>query len=523
MIPPRLVLAAAVFAMVTHAASLCVPFFWDDTQLVQENARLQRDWTTALTAPIFDAPATALNYYRPLPMTVFAATGSLFGWDSALPFQAVKLPFIGLLAAGIFAVFAAFFSPPGAFLLTCLFVLMPLNIEAAAWISGLPDVLAVAFGAWFVALLLPGLHRGRVPFAALGLLAAALLSKEGAAGLVPLALLLDAPAIRREGWRRLAVHAPLAAVFIAYVVLRSRIVPALPLLHWQFLIDVPRTYAAYAVKLVSITPLGMVLGMKTAAWDAQAVAGLLILAGLTAYAWFGRREPLRVAAAVFLAALLPYSNALFIAGESLIAERYMLWPVAALLLAAGTLFSRAPRKLSAAAALATAALYGILTCRQYAVWTDTFAHWEQITAVEPAKVVPRIQYADDLNRAGRLTEALAQLQAAEALMKAHSAAGRFYDTGTARSLFHGLAEVLLGLNRPDEALPHAREAFRIEPVPAVAALGVRIHLARKDAAAAYQAAQRAAARFPDDEELARLAAGLAAQRGAATPATSAVP
>lgn len=205
---PRLValLACATLAALLFAPILLAGFLYDDHELITRNPRIG-DWSLlgeAFTKPFWEVISplrTAAGFYRPLGAWLLAGCHHLFG-DRAGGFHLVSLLLHAACAAAVArlaialglslaasAVAGIFFAAHGA------------HVEAVAWISAGPDLLATLFA--LLGLTAVVRHRDR---AGGGWLLAAMLAKEAAIGawLLALAWVTLWPVVGDRRWRRLA-------------------------------------------------------------------------------------------------------------------------------------------------------------------------------------------------------------------------------------------------------------------------------------------------------------------------------
>lgn len=210
-------LAVAVLVLLTHAPILFPPgdfTTWDDLDTVADNPHLAiagRPASLSGLVALWESPRGHL--YIPLTYTAWwgislftdAATG--FKWASVAVHLVVALILLTVLRrTGA--------SPPIALAATALFAVHPLTVASIAWVSGLKDLLAAAFGLSAVALIVRSRGEGRAALLATLCFAAALLSKPSAIAVAPIALIYLALAQHPQPvrWRRAGV---LLAVWFA--------------------------------------------------------------------------------------------------------------------------------------------------------------------------------------------------------------------------------------------------------------------------------------------------------------------
>jgi Flp pilus assembly protein TadD len=346
--------AAAFVPLLVYWPTMGYGFLLDDFVLYRTSASLKdlgsipRGFVTDLGALRKGADTVISSYYRP----VFLALSTLYhrlagGEPSAWHAAAVVLAaLIGALACGFFLRLA--FSPPVALLASLVFSLHPAHVSSVAWASGLQELLAACF-------VLCALHallwRRRLqesgdalPLAlAAAAYALALLSKEVAIGLLPLAAVWalatakSDPAESRRWWRATAV---LAGMTLLYLAVRVAIFGGLALPFpgapgfRAALPSVPVALATYLRLLVwpagfsIFRPERPVYG-PFAAPVLLAVAVLLVL--LLAAAWLvRRRRELALPLSWAVVWLLPVLSLWALDPQWMVTDRYLFLPSLAL-------------------------------------------------------------------------------------------------------------------------------------------------------------------------------------------------
>lgn len=202
-------LLVAAVALLVYLPALGNGFTYDDVPLVLGDPRvlggLAGDPLGTLGAifarPYWSANAEALGLYRPLTTLSLALDGALVGADPLL-YHLVNVALHALVAAFVFLLLRDLFAIPAALAGALLFAVHPVHVEAVANIAGRAELLAAAAalaaavawsGAWHghSGDGVPSLSPRRLA-AAVGFYALALLSKESAAVLPALLLLVDA-------------------------------------------------------------------------------------------------------------------------------------------------------------------------------------------------------------------------------------------------------------------------------------------------------------------------------------------
>jgi protein O-mannosyl-transferase len=233
--------AAALVPLLVYWPTTGYGFLLDDFVLYRTSASLSdlgsipRGFVTDLGALRKGADTVISSYYRPVFLALSTlyhqlAGGEPFAWHAA----AVALAaLIGALACGFFLRLG--FSPPVALLASLVFSLHPSHVSSVAWASGLQELLAACFVLCALHALLWRRRDGgdAVPLAlAAGAYALALLSKEVAIGLLPfagvwaLSAAKSDPAESRRLWKAAGL---LAAVTVLYLAVRVAVLGGLAL------------------------------------------------------------------------------------------------------------------------------------------------------------------------------------------------------------------------------------------------------------------------------------------------------
>jgi len=502
-------IAGALLALLLHASSLGHGFVRDDAQLIAGNAVLQGSGSlwTLLTRDYLASTGYVSGMWRPLPLLSFWVEGRLSGWNPWL-FHGTSI----LLYAACVFVLARLLAqariPRVAALLAVLwFAAMPAHLEAVAWISGRTDLLCGFFA--LLALWLDRRDRDagrRWPgWGALAAFAAALLSKEAAAGW--LAVLAAAEGVRsREhpgGIRAAAVWlVPYAALTAAWLLahqaasgagvlpayvddqLRARRMAA----GWIML---PR-YLSFlwpGFPHASDVPVPLPVGPGDPMVLAVAMATIAAFVGGVVLAL--RRFPVSVPVAILLVPVLPPIVLALVRGFVSSGERLMFLPSAgaAWLLAAalGSLWRRGATARRVGGALAAGLILASAseTVRLQPSWASDERLFEAMTRRQPLDPAGWVGLGETLMQAGRATEAEAALdRAAELnprLPSVHAARAELHylggnwdlvlaDAGRALELDPRLsrprllrASTLVRLGRPGDAGPDLDWLLRERP------------------------------------------------------------
>lgn len=173
-------LVPALAAALLYAPMMGAGFLYDDLELIARNPRLL-EWSflaDAFRAPMWELISPDRDvaaFYRPLGLWLLALPAHLFGPDPAA-YHAIAV----LLHAAVSAAVARLalrlgLQPLTALAVGLLFAVHGAHVEAVAWVSSMPDLLA----ALFAVLGLSSLVGGRL-VAAAALLTAGMLTKESA-------------------------------------------------------------------------------------------------------------------------------------------------------------------------------------------------------------------------------------------------------------------------------------------------------------------------------------------------------
>jgi protein O-mannosyl-transferase len=421
-------LLVGVVAALVYARTLGAGFVWDDHVIVEANRAI----TSLANVPAaFGAHAFAgaraffggdrsIEYYRPLWVAWLALQYAVAGLQPAgyhagsillhaLASVAVLLLARTLLADATAALFAAL-----------LFAVHPAHVEAVAWISASNELLAGLFGVLFVLAYAHLRAAGGAWNAALCVVAlvCALLSKETAAALPLLALALELRPGADGLAKRLRWPAAFAAVALAALVLRGRIVAPHPDPHplIERLLTAPRLLVEY-VRLLFVPLRLAVFHDVPLVTRAAAPAFLLPLAVcvllVVAIVWARRRAPaLCVGLAWIAAALLPVAGIVALPQPAFLAERYLYLASVGAVLCAGAAYAFAARAAGPALRGAVAALGLLLlaglafaSARQAAVWHDDVTLMTRMVADAPHAAMGHANLGAAFERRDRLDDA----------------------------------------------------------------------------------------------------------------------
>lgn len=215
-VAPWMVPVLALAVLAAFWAGIFGEFVYDDLTLVARDPMLRDLGSLAelLTRPLWSglpeisgADASAIGHWRPLTSLTLAIGYAVGGSPTnPIPFHLISLLLhaLGTLAAFRLALRIFPASPTqaiAAFFASLLFALHPLHVESVSWIAAINDPLfgllsLLALSAW---LKWRAADSQGIPLAAGGLFLCALLSKELAVGLIPIAFVLDYATARTRG------------------------------------------------------------------------------------------------------------------------------------------------------------------------------------------------------------------------------------------------------------------------------------------------------------------------------------
>ena len=513
------VLFVAVAAYVNSVAN---GFAYDDNSVVTHNPVVtDARWGEALLGPYWADAQEGGKLWRPVTITSFTAEWRLWGGDP-LGYHAVNVLLHALVSALVLALLARFMAVPAALVGAVFFAIHPVHVEAVANVVGRSELYAAAavLGACLVYLdrggggpWRRGLRLGAVSF----LYLVGLGAKEIAVTLPGVLLLLevcrqDARTLRERLRRDVPVFVSLAAVLVAYLVLRASVletftgeVPAAALRglgtgeriltaltvwpQYLRLMVFPRTLSAdYApgVMMVahSVTP-GVILG------------GLVILVWVgSAVAAFRSAPAVSAGLGWFVVATLPVSNLLFPVGI-LLAERTLYLPSVGAALVVGWAVEAVRRTASVPALRAAAVAAGVgavalflRTVDRNPTWMSTYVVLNTLAAEHPESFLALRSRASGLVRVGEVEQA-----------------SRYFDLAVRLAPYHYglLAEVAdfyarqRGDGRAEELV---RQAIAVSPEnPAAYRTLASMHLRQGRGREAHRAALEGLARAGPDREL----------------------
>jgi tetratricopeptide (TPR) repeat protein len=466
-----LIVTFAAYQSVWHAG-----FIWDDDDHLTANP--------AMTAPhglrmIWSS--LAVSRYYPLTLTTFWVQRRFWGLNP-MPYHLVNIALHAINGILVFLVLRRL-RVRAAWLAAMLWVLHPVNVESAAWITELKNTqsgalffLAVlcflrfettATNGWYALALLCGL--------------AAMLSKPSTV-VLPLAMLLclwwerggwsrSDRGWRRADLRRIAPFFILASGMSAWTVIEQRghILRA-GTAEWKLsmperLVIAGKAVWFYAAKLFWPVPLAFVYPRW--AVDAEALSSWMPLAGLVVVAivlWVWRRQVWARAGlfgfGFFVAALLPVLGFfdVYYFRYSFVADHFQYLASVGLIavVASGAAMvcdraGRLGRQIGAVAAAVVLLLLAALTWRQGHIYCDVETLWRDTLTKNPQCWMAHNNLGATLASLGRVPEAMGQYEQALRINP---------DSATAHN---DLGSALTGQGRLPEAIAHYEQALRLKP------------------------------------------------------------
>ncbi len=332
-------------AVLPYVGILANGFVYDDGQQILDNPYV-KSWhylpqILGTTVWSFVGAAGATNYYRPLMTFSFLLLWTIFG---PLPFgfHLFSLLVHALVVVMVYSAGRRLFEDPRiAWLAALLFALHPVHTEAVDWIAALPDLevtLFVLLSLWFFAK--SGRLAGKTQLLLLAVYSLALLSKEPALMLVPLAIVFEhfvRPGSRTTAFQaKIFRYAPLCAFGIAYLFLRvilfGKVAPVLqrPSLTWpQAVYSAFSLISGYLRLLLWPSRLSAfhVFHASDSLAQPSAMAGVFIAAvSLLVIVFLRKKAPSAAFAVLWIGVTLaPVLNARWMA-SNVLAERYLYLP-----------------------------------------------------------------------------------------------------------------------------------------------------------------------------------------------------
>jgi protein O-mannosyl-transferase len=408
-------LVVAVVALV-YANALRAAFVWDDLYLVVGNAAIKQlaNVPRLFWSDLFPVGIDS-GYYRPLQALTYAVDYALWGLNPA-GFHSTNVVLHAATAVLLYRVGVRVLGSARAALASALlFAVHPLHVEAVAYVAGRSDPLAALCMLVAVLGFLRGDRRGHMLSVAMYFVA--LLARE-AAFVLPLLLMVLDRVPPRSSRRSIRQYVPYAGALGLYLVLRSLVPTPIPVaiiapapLGFRLLTmaDVIVRYLALVV-----APIGLhmerVVSPVTSVVEPRALAGLAVIGMIVIVSIRARSTrawPLALGGAWFLVALLPVANLVPLA--TFMAEHWLYVPLMGLCLAVGwsvdAIRPRAWRRAMTIGLAVVLAVYGGLTMRQSARWSDGRTLYEYLLPLAPESARVRVNLAQVYQEAGELEPA----------------------------------------------------------------------------------------------------------------------
>ena len=463
--PGALGLLAAFFAVALYLPALPYGWVWDDQFLVSSHG----------------AGGVGAEGFRLLASLLYRLEWT-FGFGSPEIAHLVSVLLHGLATWLFFRVAlqvgAALWI---AFAAALLFGAHPVHVEAVAYISGRPDLLATVFvlGALLLArtaeLCSPEGCRSWKIWPAYVAMVAAVLSDEVAI-VTPLILVaLDRWGPARIPWRRRLTHySGFFAIVLVYLLVRytsgGGTTPAPGTAHASSGIDaaarawaVPMAFLEYVKMLAWPHPLNALRSLH-AADIASAMSRLAPFAALLAIvlvvAWRKRDPVARAGAVLLLLPLIPALPLPFFVG-SFAEERAAYLASVGFCLVVGSLYDwvagrlKLPRPVLLLGAIGIAALAGLATLERLPVWKDNTSLLQAAAVAAPEDPAPHLMLVEHYTQDGHWDAALEEVDRAIAIDPRNHAAYSIKTT------------ILSRLGRYPESEAAARKAVELQPRDAV--------------------------------------------------------
>lgn len=525
----------AAVALAALAGALFAPAIgfrfiaFDDDQYVYGNPVVQRGLTLETVNSALGDVVSA--HWHPLTMLSYLVDAEIFGMK-AWGFHLVNVLLHALNSALVFLVLRGMTGAfgPSAFV-AALFAVHPLHVEPVAWISSRKDVLSTAF--WLLCLgaytryartLSPGWYLTMIACFVLGLLSKSILITVPFLMLVldywPLRRFAPDDLLTRDGRRKIAgllaeklPLVPLVALFLWANAVAQRGSGNMNTGGIPFprrLANAAAAYANYLLDFVWPAGLGAYYPLPQGGHPPGVIvlstAVLVVISVIALLSW--RRRPFLLTGWLwFLGTLVPVIGLVQL-GSQARADRYMYVPFIGLgIMAAWTAadaFTRRP-KFRAAAAVTGIGACVVVTSAQLQHWRDSETIFRHTLAVTKGNYHIHYNLGRELERQGRVDEAVAEYEKALAVLPDHphsnnnlgsiyarrgdfaAAAARYEAALRGRPddpvILCNLAMAYADLGDLDRAREAAAQAQRIAPDLSITRMAVRAveNLANKDA------------------------------------------
>jgi len=505
-------LGLILLTLLTFSPTLSHDFVgWDDGPNISTNPDFNPP-TFAGLARYWKEPY--LGLYAPVTYTAWAGLATLAQLDpgphdqlNPFFFHAANIILHALNVALVYALVRRLTRHTAAAAVGALvFALHPLQVEPAAWVTGLKDVLSATLGLLALLGYLTAIGRegpaGR-PATAYALatlcLLLALLSKPAAVIIPVIAGIIHLTVLDRSLRSAVSTLGPWLALAAAAALLTALVQPAATIVApplWARPLIAGDALAFYLRKLLIPFPLGidhgrtpttiLASGWAYAAWLLPAAVGLLI--------WrFRQRFPLvAVSALLFVAGVLPVLGLVSFDHQrySTVADRYIYLSMLGVALAVATLLSLPAGRWKWAIAGVALTTLTALNLLQQRTWRDSPTLFAHTLGVHPDSPIGNQGMAAIHSAAGRPREALPYARAAVRLAPRDPAA------------HHGLAVALAQAGQPAEALAEFARAQELAPRDTMILYNLaELHAGQGNLPAAIDCLQRALDIDPGDQHM----------------------
>jgi len=405
----------------------------------------------------------SLALYRPVSQMLWALMWSIGGSRHPALFHALNLALGTAVVLLLYRLLLIHVPARTAFIAAALFALFPIHTDATTSIVGTAELLAAAFGLGALVLF----YRDR-PYPAVLLFALAVFSKESAAAIAALPLLL--PRKQKFSTNTLVAGAGAVVIIAGALVAHHLIsgtsrIPAIdnpmglvgfgPRLFTAFWIQclyvfktlLPTTLSAdYSYKQIPL-----VMGLDN--W--RAWAGPAFVAGAIFLVW--RRPQFRAPVLIYGVLFSSTANVLFPIG-TMMGERLVYLPSIGLALLLSILLAQSPYWKPAIVAVAL--IFGVRTAVRNLDWLNSERFYTRLVQTAPNSAKSYYSYGALLSARGDDVGAIAAYDRAIAIFPAYSEA------------FHNRGNALARLGRREEAMASYRQCLRFDPGHAGAAFNL---------------------------------------------------
>lgn len=410
------VLLLCVVSWIAFGPALKGELVYDDHYIVAQNPQIAEwsgvwnSFTSSYWEFLDESTRDRVGYYRPLSGVLLTVCYQIGGTDPAVYHFLNLLLHIAACVAAWRLGARLFRSQQIGLAAALLFAVHPLHVESVAWISALHDPLYSLFG--FIALerFLAWREDGAqgMPWTAGLALLAALLSKDAALALIPVALVIDygrtryEPALRSGSLGQfkpfVRAYAPFVCALLVYLTLRV-------ITYGELAAGLGKQTTDFGVGLARLVTLRAELfggALALIAWPnemnlfrpfhpelpAGALTVPLIAIGvwvvLTVYASVRHRRPWLGALLILPAAILPVMLRVESVGTFPLSDRFLYFSVIGFTLwLAGSAWSLLPRSAAWALIVGATLGYGVQSFKASSVWVNERVLFEDAIAKNP--------------------------------------------------------------------------------------------------------------------------------------------